>query len=114
MWFDVAAALAKLNDRETAPDPFRMQERNRARVAEVAEVAAPVGPKPDEAAAVLVAVLAGLQRPGAIATKTKIGATRVYQLLDLMRDAGRIKVARDGRITATGTPQDPLLFRNDG
>jgi hypothetical protein len=24
----------------------------------------------------------------------------VYQLLDLMRDAGRIKVARDGRITA--------------
>lgn len=100
MWFDVAAALASLNDGETAPDVFRMAERNRAKVAEVARIAAPVDLQLDDEAAILVAIITGVQRPGAIATATKIGATRVYQLLDLMRDAGRIKVARDGRITA--------------
>lgn len=54
-------------------------------------------------AAILVAILAGQQRPGAIATASKIGVTRVYQLLDLMRDAGRIQLARDGCITANGS-----------
>ena len=100
MWFDVAAALAQLQVCENPPDPFRMTERNRTKVAEVARIAAPLGPKPDDEAAILAAVLSGQQSLGAIATATKIGATRVYQLLDLMRDAGRICVARDGRITA--------------
>ena len=100
MWFDVAAALARINESEAPPDPFHITERNPTKVAEVARIAAPLGPKPDDEAAILAAVLAGQQSLGAIATATKIGATRVYQLLDLMRDAGRICVARDGRITA--------------
>lgn len=100
MWFDVATALARLHECEAPPDPFPITERNPTKVAEVARVAAPLGDKPDDEAAILAAILAGQQRPGAIATATKIGATRVYQLLDLMRDADRIKVAPDGRITA--------------
>lgn len=100
MWFDVATALARINEQGATPKPFRMTERNRPKVAEVARIAAPLVPKLDDEAAILVAILAGQQRPGAIATATKIGATRVYQLLDLMRDAGSIAVARDGRITA--------------
>ena len=100
MWFNVAAALARIYEQGATPEPLRMTERNRPKVAEVARVAAPLGQKPDDEAAILAAILAGQQRPGAIATATKIGATRVYQLLDLMRDAGRICVARDGRITA--------------
>lgn len=100
MWFDVAAALARVNEQGVTPEPFRMMERNRPKVAEIARIAAPLGHKPDDEAAILAAILAGQQRPGAIATATKIGATRVYQLLDLMRDAGSIAVARDGRITA--------------
>jgi hypothetical protein len=100
MWFDVAAALATLNGGETVAEPFRMTERNRGKVAEVARIAAPVDLQLDDEAAILVAIMTGVQRPGAIATATKIGATRVYQLLDQMRDAGRIKMARDGRITA--------------
>jgi len=100
MWFDVAAALARIDEQGATPEPFRMTERNRPKVAEVATIAAPIGRKPDDVATILAAVLAGQQRPGAIATATKIGATRVYQLLDLMRDAGSIAVARDGCITA--------------
>lgn len=99
MWFDVAAALARINEQGATPEPFRMMERNRPKVAEVAIVAAPLGHELEDEAAILAAILAGRQRPGAIATATNIGATRVYQLLDQMRDAGRIKVARDGRIT---------------
>jgi hypothetical protein len=41
MWFDVAAALAKLDGGETAHDLSIMTERNRAEVAEVARIAAP-------------------------------------------------------------------------
>ena len=100
MWFDIATALARINERGATPEPFRMTERNRPKVAEVARIAAPLGHKPDDVAAILSAILAGQKRPGAIATATKIGATRVYQLLDLMRDAGRIEVACDGCITA--------------
>jgi len=100
MWFDVATALARINEQGATPEPFRMTERNRPKVAEVARIAASLDPKLDDEAAILVAILAGQQRPGAIATATKIGATRVYQLLDLMRDAGSIAVARDGCITA--------------
>ena len=103
MWFDVAAALGRINEQGATLKPFRMTERNRPRIAEVARIAAPLDQKPDDEAAILAAILAGQQRPGAIATATKIGATRVYQLLDVMRDAGRIKVARDGRITANGS-----------
>lgn len=100
MWFDVAAALAQLQACENPPDPFRLTERNRTKVAEVASIAAPLDQQLDDEAAILVAIMTGQRRPGAIATATKIGATRVYHLLDLMRDAGRVKVARDGRITA--------------
>ena len=100
MWFDVAAALATVDGGETAPDLSVMTERKQAKVAGVARIAAPVDLQLDEESAILAAILTGVQRPGAIATATKIGATRIYQLLDLMRDAGRIKVARDGSITA--------------
>lgn len=99
MWFDVEAALARIMDCKAVPDLSDMMERNRAKVAEVARIAAPVDMQLDEEAAILVAILTGAHRPSAIASATKIGATRVYQLLDLMRHAGRIKVARDGRIT---------------
>ncbi|TGD45358.1 hypothetical protein EEB11_02060 [Pseudotabrizicola sediminis] len=53
----------------------------------------------NEEGAILLAIGAGLQRPGAIATATRLGVTRTYQLLDQMQEAGRINVARDGRIT---------------
>ncbi|MDM7932264.1 hypothetical protein [Tabrizicola sp.] len=45
----------------------------------------------------------GRHRPGAIATATKLGATRVYQLLDKMRDTGRVHVALDGHISEGGS-----------
>jgi hypothetical protein len=98
MWFDVSAALNTLTAGEAplAPVPYPP-----AKVAEVAEVAAPLAPKLDDEAAILLAIGAGRHRPGAIATATKLGATRVYQLLDKMQADGRIHVARDGQITAT-------------
>ncbi|MCF8486116.1 MAG: hypothetical protein K9G71_12935 [Rhodobacteraceae bacterium] len=99
MWFDVSAALQTLTAGEAplAPVPFPP-----AKVAEVAEVAAPLAPKLDDEAAILWAIGAGRHRPGAIATATRLGVTRVYQLLDKMRDAGRVHVAPDGHISEGG------------
>lgn len=96
MWFDVAAALRAVTAGGGNPSPVAA---TLAKVAEVAEVAAPPAPKLDEEGAILLAIGAGLQRPGAIATATRLGVTRTYQLLDQMRDAGHINVARDGLIT---------------
>jgi DNA-binding transcriptional ArsR family regulator len=98
MWFDVAAALQAVTAGGGNPSPVAAPP---AKVAEVAEVAAPLAPNLDDEAAILAAICAGRQRPGAIASATKLGATRVYRLLDKMRDAGLIRVARDGRITTT-------------
>lgn len=98
MWFDVAAELEAVTAGGGNPSPVTT---SLAKVAEVAEVAAPPATERDDEAVILAAIRAGRQRPGAIASATKLGATRAYQLLDKLRDAGLIHVARDGRITAS-------------
>lgn len=96
MWFDVSAALKTITAGKATLAPVPSPP---AKLAEVAGIAAPLAPKSDDEAAILLAIGAGRHRPGAIATATKLGATRVYQLLDKMRDAGRVHVAPDGHIS---------------
>lgn len=97
MCFDVAAALQAVAAGGGHPSPVAAPP---AKVAEVAEVAAPLAPKLADEGTILGAIRAGRHRPGAIATATQQEVTRTYQLLDKMQAAGRFHVARDGRISA--------------
>jgi hypothetical protein len=104
MWFDVSAALQTLMAGEAplAPATAPPAPLPPSKVAGIAKVAAPLAPKSNDEAAILLAIGAGRHRPGAIATATKLGATRAYQLLDKMREAGRVHVAPGGHISKGG------------
>ena len=105
MWFDVSAAVAQLQATgKNAPAVIRMTERNRPKVAEIAEVAAPCGQNlesgpvtntdgayPDAGKYLDFLRLHGPSTYGASATALGWGATRAWQAEAQLVAAGLVQ-----------------------
>lgn len=111
MWFDVSAAIIRLQGSELCPALSVMMETNAPQIAEIAEIAALTAPKPkpaslsrpdgldrDAGAFLDYLHLHGPSSYGAFATALGCGATRAWQAEARLRAAGLVRPDSLGKL----------------